>query len=490
MNKRTNYQIQLLAGVALASAMFESCAPKSSDIQNPNVIFVLVDDLGFGDLSMYGQTEFKTPHIDQFAKEGMVFNNFYTGAPVCGPSRASLLTGMHTGNTSVRGNSPAQLIGDDEYTIAKAFKDAGYVTANIGKWGIGHPPPVDDPARKGFDYFYGYVNMWHAHNFYPEFLYRNGEKVILNNKTQLIDGKNPWEKYPEGTGVAEVRNDYTPYLFEDDVDLFLEKNKDNKFFLYYAMNVPHTNNEAIPDGMEVPDWGEFADKDWPDPEKGFAAMMQNLDNSMGRMMAKLKELGIDDNTVVFFCSDNGPHQEGGHTVAYFNSNGEYRGRKRDLYEGGIKTPFFVRWPAAIKPGSSSDHIGAFWDMLPTFADLAGNTKTIECDGISIYPTLIGKPEQQKQHEYLYWEFYESGGLQAIRSNNWKYIKLNVRNGQPVQKELYDLSVDAGETNNIYDKHPELIEKFEAYMKDGHSPFALTTLFYDDGANIQFPFKLD
>lgn len=471
-----------------ATAALTACQQPEQKVDNPNVIFILVDDMGFGDLSMYGQTAYSTPHLDQFASEGMVFNNFYTGAPVCGPSRASLLTGKHTGNTSVRGNSPAQLIGDDEYTMADVFKDAGYVTAGIGKWGIGHPPPIDDPARKGFDYFFGYVNMWHAHNFYPEFLYRNSEKVFLNNQLQTIDGKNPWERFPEGTGVAEIRNDYAPFVFEEEVDQFLEKNKDNNFFLYYAINVPHANNEAIPDGMEVPDWGRFADNDWPDPEKGFATMMENIDKSVDKVVTKLKELGIDDNTIVFFCSDNGPHQEGGHKVDFFNSNGIYRGQKRDLYEGGIKTPFFVRWPAVISAGSTSDHIGAFWDMLPTFADLAGNKKEIECDGISIYPTLLGKQEQQKQHDFLYWEFYESGGLQAVRSGDWKYLKLNLRDEtKPVVTELYNLDSDPEETKNLASEYPEIIEQMEQHLEKGHSPFEHSALFYDDGANLQFPF---
>lgn len=489
MNKR-KFQITLLAGVTMASAVLDSCAPKPVETQHPNVIFFLVDDMGYGDLSMYGQTAFKTPNLDQLAAEGMAFSNFYCGAPVCGPSRASLLTGKHTGRTTVRGNSPAQLIGDDEYTIADVFKDAGYVTGAIGKWGIGHPPPVDDPARKGFDYFFGYVNMWHAHNFYPEFLYRNNEKVFLSNKTRLIDGQNPWEKYPEGTGVAEVRNEYAPDVFDNEVASFVELNKDRKFFLYYALNIPHANNEATPDGMEVPDWGEFSEKEWPNPEKGFASMMTRIDNSVGKLIAKLKELGIDDNTVIIFASDNGPHQEGGHMVDFFKSNGIYRGRKRDLYEGGIKTPFLVRWPSVVKPGSTTDHIGGFWDLLPTFADFAGNTKAIETDGISFYPLLTGKTDEQKNHDYLYWEFYESGGLQAIRSGEWKYIKLNVRNGQPVVKELYNIINDPGEKVNVIDAHPELIDKFELFMKEAHTPFAHTTLFHDDGANIQYPFKLD
>ena len=245
----------------------------------PNVIMILVDDMGYGDLSFYGQKTLSTPSIDQMAMEGMHFTNMYTGSTVCAPSRASLMTGKHTGHTSVRGNLPEQLLGDDELTLAKVFKQAGYTTGAIGKWGIGHPPPPDDPKNKGFDYFYGYLNMWHAHNFYPEFLYENGEKVKLNNRTALVDGKNLWADMPEGTGVAEVREEYVHHLFDQKAMEFLEKNKEGKFFLYMAYNVPHANNEAGPflgDGMEVPEYYEFEEEDWPRPEKGFTGIAPNF----------------------------------------------------------------------------------------------------------------------------------------------------------------------------------------------------------------------
>jgi len=264
----------------------------------PNVILILVDDLGIGDISFYGQKTLSTPVIDKMASEGIHFTNMYTGSTVCAPSRASLMTGKHTGHTSVRGNSPAQLLEDDELTLGKVFKSVGYTTGCIGKWGIGHPPPPDDPQRKGFDYFYGYINMWHAHNFYPEFLNENGVKIPLNNKTALINGKNPWAEMPEGTGVAEVRNEYVHDLFDEKALKFIDDNKNNKFFLFMAYNVPHANNEAGPfqgDGMEVHDYYEFADKDWPQPEKGFAAMIRNIDNSVGMLLNKVSKLGLDEN---------------------------------------------------------------------------------------------------------------------------------------------------------------------------------------------------
>lgn len=477
----------ILGMVPVVTLSCNSGSEKSKSTEKPNVIFVLVDDMGYGDLSCYGQNAFTTSAIDRMAAEGIRFNNFYCGSTVSAPSRASLLTGKHTGHTSVRGNAPAQLMGDAEPTIAKVMKSAGYKTGCIGKWGIGHPPPPDDPQRKGFDYFYGYVNMWHAHNLYPEFLYRNGEKVFLNNKLQVTDGKNPWEKSPEGTGVAEVKNDYVHNLFDSEALSFIEKNRNEKFFLMLAYNVPHANNEKSPDGMEVPDYYEFEGRDWPSQEKGFAAMMRNIDNSMGMIFSKLKELKIDENTMVIFCSDNGPHQEGGHSAEFFNSNGDYRGTKRDFYDGGVRTPFIVRWPGTIIPGSKSDHLAAFWDVLPTFCELTGIEKPADTDGISFLPSILGH-EQTVKHEYLYWEFFEQGGKQAILKGNWKAIRLNVR-GEADQQifELYDLSSDPEEKTNIADQHPDLVEEFNKLFVSVRTEFSVTPLFEKDQKTVETPF---
>jgi arylsulfatase A-like enzyme len=482
--------IKVVTAIVLLSTL--SCADKpqqqSADDRSPNVIFIMVDDMGYGDLSLFGQQAFKTPHIDNMASEGMVFTNFYTGATVCAPSRASLLTGKHTGHTSVRGNSPAQLIGDDELTIAKVMKQAGYRTAAIGKWGIGHPPPPDDPQRKGFDYFYGYINMWHAHNFYPEFLYENGEKIPLNNKLRRNeDGSNPWADRPEGTGVAKEKNEYVHDLFDQKALDFIDQNQDNKFFLYLAYNVPHANNEGGENGMEVPSFGEFADKDWPDTEKGFASMMRNIDNSVGMILSKLEDTGMGDNTMVIFCSDNGPHEEGGHVMEYFNSNGPYRGMKRDLYDGGVRTPFIVHWPAVVQPGTST-HLGAFWDVLPTFTDITGIEQPDDTDGISIMPTLAGHPEEQEKHDYLYWEFYELGGRQAILKGNWKAIRLNVRDqDKPVEFALYNLATDTAEVHNVADMHPEIVAEMEKLFEEARTEFAVVPLFEADGAEVETPF---
>lgn len=449
------------------------------DYQTPNIIYILVDDLGFGDLSCYGQKILKTPNIDQLAAEGMMFMQHYAGSTVCGPSRASLLTGKHTGHTSVRGNQPpGQLLTPEEVTIPEALKAAGYTTGIVGKWGVGHPPPANDPALNGFDHAYGYINMWHAHNFYPEFLYLNGaRKKLEGNVTDM--NFDYAEDMPEGTGVAKEKTTYTLDEFNADALSFIENNQDTTFFLYLALNAPHANNEAgyyLGDGMEVPSYGQYEDKDWPNPEKGFAAMMDIIDGMVGNVMAKLNETGIDDNTLVIFTSDNGPHQEGGHNAAFFDSNGPLRGKKRDLYEGGIRMPMLARWPGKITAGSSTDHISAFWDVLPTFCELTKTAIPNGIDGRSFLPTLLGE-EGQESHEYLYWEFYEAGGKQAIRQGDWKLVKLNLRDrDRVVETELYQISTDMSEIKNVAGKHLDKVEELEALLEKAHTPFPGISLF--------------
>jgi len=483
-------QASYLIIVIIFIAIFGCENKNETKNESPNVILILVDDLGYGDLSFYGQKTLKTPRIDKMALEGIHFTNMYTGSTVCAPSRASLMTGKHTGHTSVRGNMPEQLLGDNELTLAKVFKNAGYVTGAIGKWGIGHPPPPNDPHKKGFDYFYGYLNMWHAHNFYPEFLYENGEKVPLKNKTTLVNGENPWANKPEGTGVASVKEEYVHRLFDEKALNFLDENKDNTFFLYMAYNVPHANNEAGPfagDGMEVDDYYEFAEKDWPQPEKGFAAMMRNIDNSVGMLLDKIDDLGLDENTIVLFCSDNGPHQEGRHEMEFFNSNADLRGMKRDFYDGGVRTPLIARWPQKIKAGTKTEQTFAFWDMLPTFADLVNAEKPVDTDGISFLPTLLGKTQNEK-HDFLYWEFFELGGKQAILKDYWKAVKLNVRGPKDeVIFELYNLKEDPAEENNVADENPELVKEFEKLFLSAREEFSVTPLFSSDGKKVENPF---
>ncbi len=455
----------------------------------PNIILILADDLGYGDLGCYGQDVLKTPYIDQMAAEGMMFMNHYTGSTVCAPSRASLLTGLHTGHVSVRGNSPHQLVGDDEFTIAKALKDAGYVTGIVGKWGIGHPPPTDDPQRKGFDYAYGFINMWHAHNFFPEFLYENGKRVeLMGNRLFEQNGRNPWHDLPEGTGVAEQKQQYAPFLFREKSLEFIEQNQHSPFFLFVSLNDPHANNEAghfLGDGMEVPDYGMYAGMDWPDPEKGFAAMIRNIDETVGAINQKLIECGIEQNTLVIFVSDNGPHAEGHHDPEFFESSGPLRGKKRDMYEGGIRTPFIAKWPYKIKAGSASDHISAFWDYLPTFCEIAGVEVPVHTDGVSFLPALTGKENTQHKHEFLYWEFYERGGIQAARTENWKMLKLHIRTGNPII-ELYDLDKDISEQNNLAHLYPEIVNKIDSLMIKAHSPLPFISLF-DEQISADTPF---
>ena len=447
-----------------------SLSSEQADTGKPNIVLILADDLGYGDLSCYGQEILSTPNLDLMAREGVMFTNHYTGSTVCAPSRASLLTGLHTGHVSVRGNRPDMILYDEENTLGKKLKEAGYITGAIGKWGVGSPPPANDPGRNGFDFFYGYVNMWHAHNFYPEFLYRNGKKETLpGNRTLMIENKNPWADRPEGTGVAEKKVTYVHGLFDKEAHDFINANRDTTFFLYMAYNVPHANNEAgsmFQDGMEVSDYREFDTIEWPNPEKGFATMIRNLDNSVGLINAQLKELGLADNTLVIFVSDNGPHEEGNHKVDFFNSNGDLRGKKRDLYEGGIRTPFLAKWPGKIIPGSISDHISSFWDYMPTFCELAGIPAPDDTDGISFVAAMTGDDEAQEKHPHLYWEFYEGGGKQAVRKGNWKGVRLDVRKGEPYF-ELYDLSTDPSEKNNIAEQHPDIVMEMLRIMDKSH-----------------------
>lgn len=442
------------AGAAtLGLASMISCSEKTK----PNIIYILTDDLGYGDLGCYGQKQIKTPRLDQMAADGLKFTQHYAGSTVCAPSRCTLMTGKHTGRCTVRGNEKV-LLESDENTVAKSLKKAGYATGCIGKWGIGHPPPPDDPESNGFDYFFGYLSMWHAHNFYPEFLWRNGEKVQLDNVV-----RHPEEHYQEGqeklTGLAEKKADYSPDLFTDDALKFIES-RTRPFFLYLAYTIPHANNEALwfdEHGMETPDYAPYTDKDWPEAEKGKAAMITRMDRQVGQILDKLKALKIDKNTVVIFTSDNGPHKEGGQDPKFFDSNGELRGHKRDLYEGGIRVPCIAQWNGAIEPGSVTDHVSAFWDVYPTLTEIAGVPAPGSLDGISFLPVLKGNLSKQQKHDYLYWEFHEGSSKQAVRMGKWKAVRLAP--SQPV--ELYNLDTDVREEKNVASDHPEIVAKAEA-----------------------------
>ena len=437
-------------------------AQTASARTTPNIVYILADDLGYGDLSCYGQKTLSTPHIDRLASEGLRFTQHYSGATVCAPSRCVLMTGLHSGHARIRNNGRFTLKPED-VTVAEVLRDAGYRTGCVGKWGVGRPP-LDDPAANGFDEFYGYISMWHAHNCYPTFLVRNGAKTPLRNVLE----ENWARRSREGEGVAKARLDYVPDLVTREALAFVERNRERPFFLYYSLNVPHANNEGGSEGMEVPTYGEFADMDWPDAEKGFAAMIRNLDNDVGKLMAKLKELKLERKTLVIFTSDNGPHQEGGHRVDFFDSNGPLRGFKRDLYEGGIRVPMIARWPGTIEAGRTTDHISAFQDVLPTFADLAG-VAAPPCDGISMLAALTGRPDEQKQHPYLYWEFPRPGRFyRAVRQGRWKAVLYPAKGiaGGPIQ--LFDLTEDPGEERDLAAKYPGRMVEFARILRAAHT----------------------
>jgi arylsulfatase A-like enzyme len=435
----------------LPAALAAACLtpPAAADPpRRPNVVFVLADDLGYGDLGCYGQTKIKTPHLDRLAADGVRFTHAYAGSTVCAPSRCAIMTGLHTGHSRVRGNGTVPL-GPDDRTVAEVLKRAGYATALVGKWGLGEEGSTGVPNRKGFDHFFGYLNQVHAHNYYPDFLWRDGEKVTLPNRPSKV------------AGVAEKGVAYAPDVLLDDALRFVEANKGRPFFLYYAAIAPHANNEkfrATGDGNEVPSDAPYAGEPWPQPEKNKAAMITRLDADVGRLLAKLEELGLGRDTVVFFSSDNGPHKEGGNDPAFFKSAGPFRGYKRSLTDGGIRVPFLVRWPGVAKPGSVSDHVCAFWDFLPTACDLAGVEPPAGLDGLSLLPTLTGRGEQ-KTHEFLYWEFHEGGFGQAVRHGRWKALR--PAPGRPL--ELYDVVADPGEAADLAKAHPDVVQRIEAYL---------------------------
>lgn len=430
----------------------------------PNIIFILADDLGYGELGSYGQKLIQTPHLDRLASEGMRFTQFYAGSTVCAPSRSVLMTGQHMGHTRVRGNAggrnlEAQSLRSGDLTVARVLQQAGYATGLIGKWGLGEPGSEGDPLKQGFDYYFGFLNQTHAHNHFPAYLWRNGEKVPLPNEVTAV-GDTP------GAGYATKRVVYADDLCAQDSLAFIERNKDKSFFLFVSLVTPHANNEAsrvLGEGNEVPDQGIYADKPWNDSTKNHAAMVTRMDRDVGDLMAKLKQLNLDERTVVMFSSDNGPHREGGpdYDPAFFNVSGPVSGLKRSLTDGGIRVPFLARWPGKIKAGVVSDHVGYFGDLMATWAELAGGKPPAKLDSISIVPTLLGRGTQPK-HEYLYWEFYEQGVSQALLLNGrWKAIRLKTLTA-PIQ--LFDLANDIAEKTDVAAKNPQLVARAAGLMK--------------------------
>jgi len=470
MNQKQSRIKSCLPVTLIASITAASCV--SQEKQMPNIVFILADDLGYGDLSCYGQQKFTTPNIDKLAQQGMMFRQHYTGTTVSAPSRSSLMTGLHTGHTPIRGNKGWEPEGQwplpaNSVTIAEMLKTKGYVTGAFGKWGLGFIDTEGDPNSQGFDEFFGFNCQSLAHNYYPYYLWHNHEKIIL----------------PENEG--QKRGIYAPDIIHQKALEFIEKNRDKPFFLFYPTTIPHAELFAKEGYMEkfrgkfepeksftgVDDGPTFKLGPYgsqPEAHAAYAAMVTELDDYTGEILSKLSELNLENNTIVIFASDNGPHQEAGADPDFFDSNGPLRGYKRDMYEGGIRTPMLVKWPGKIKPGSTSDHISAFWDIMPTLAEITGYKTPEGSDGISFLPSLLGK-KGQKKHDFLFWEFHEQGGKIAVRMDNWKAVKRNVDKVPQGSVELYDLSKDPAETTDVAPAHPDIVKKMEEIMKDAHTP---------------------
>lgn len=453
MNSRISFTLLPLAWWLV---VLPTQAPAQS---KPNIIYIMADDLGYGDLSCFGQKKFNTPHLDRLATEGVTFTDYYAGSTVCAPTRCVLMTGLHTGHAYVRGNREVRPEGQapmpkDIVTLPRLLKKAGYVTGMFGKWGLGAPGSASDPMRH-FDVFYGYNCQREAHSFYPKHLWHNGEKVRLDGKTYSAD------------------------LIAEQALAFIRANanKQQPFFAYLPFTIPHAamhvpEDSHAPFRKKFPQFekkiGRYSGPKVTNPVAAFAGMVTRMDRHIGELMALLKQLGIDDNTIVSFTSDNGPHREGGHDPIFFDSNGPLKGHKRDLYEGGIRVPFLARWPGRIKPGTRCDHPTAMWDVLPTCMEIAGLETPAGLDGISYLPALLGQMDRQKSHEYLYWAFYERGGKQAVRMGKWKGVRNNVGRAPDSRLELYDLSEDIGEQVNVAADHPDLVRKLDGFMKAAYT----------------------
>ena len=455
--------------------LFASChnQQKQAEVpQKPNIVYILADDLGYGDLSCYGQELFSTPNIDKLAENGLKFTQHYSGSTVCAPSRSSLITGQHTGHTFIRGNKEWQPEGQypleaEAYTLAEALQDAGYVTGAFGKWGLGYPGSEGDPNKQGFDEFFGYNCQRLAHHYYPYHLWHNQEKIMLEGN--------------EGFKTEQ----YGPDVIHKQALKFLENNKDKPFFMFYPSLIPHAemfapeeymekyrgkfepenNYKGVDDGKNYR-LGPYGSQ--PESHAATVAMINVLDDQVGEIVTKLKELGIYENTIIMFTSDNGPHKEGGANPDYFNSNGPFKGYKRDLYEGGIRVPMIAVWEGKISAGTETNHPSAFWDVYPTFAEIAGAKTPDNMDGISFLPTLLGNAKEQEKHEYLYWEFHERGGRQAVRKGNWKLVNYNVFDPAKTTVELYNIATDPGEENNLAEANPEIVEELAKLMKNART----------------------
>lgn len=452
--KKTNRRFFIKsAGLGIATISICGCVKISekSLTAKPNIVFIMADDLGYGELGCYGQKEIKTPFIDRLAKEGMLFTQCYAGSAVCAPARNVLMTGQHTGHTTVRGNTgKGGVVGlggkkgrvplkKDDVTVAEVLKKAGYVTGMTGKWGLGEPGTDGLPNDQGFDEWFGFLNQRNAHNHYPPYIWRDKEKVMLDGNK---DGK---------------ETQYTHDMFSEFAIDFIDRHQKSPFFLYIPYCIPHS-------GYQVPNLGIYKDKPWTRNEKAYAAMVSRMDKDVGRIMDTLDKAGIGDNTFVFFCSDNG-------ASAYwdaYDSCGPLRDRKRAAYEGGIRVPMIVRCPNHVPAATVSETAWYFADVMPTFAAIAQAKAPKNIDGVNILPTLEGK-KQDLSKRYLYWEFYEKAGWQAVRFGDWKGIQQGHNTGVKQPIELYNLKDDIGETNDLAAKRPELVAKVAKIFKEAHVP---------------------
>ncbi|MDX9882944.1 MAG: arylsulfatase [Prolixibacteraceae bacterium] len=469
-----------ITAIALAGAISPSAAQKN---KQPNIIYILADDMGYGDVGCYGQKYIKTPNIDRLAAEGIRFTQHYTSAPVCAPARCCLMTGKHSGHAFVRNNhelkdssdfKTGQLpIPDKTETIAEMLKKHGYTTAIIGKWGLGSIASEGAPNKQGFDFFYGYADQVHAHNHYPTFLWRNDKQEFLPGNIESVHPKVDRDKE---TGIDEYKKYMGPHysldLMTDEAVRFIGENKKNPFFLYLAYVVPHKALQVPDESLKMYE-GVFDEQPYdgkrgytphPKPLSAYAAMITRMDQKIGTILDELKKQGLDENTIVMFTSDNGPAGGGGLDIRFFNSSGGLRGMKGQVYEGGIREPFVARWPGKIAPGTVTGHISAHYDLMATLAELNGQ-KLNDTDGISFLPTLLGNSEKQQRHEYLYWEFSSGGGQYAVRIGNWKGVYSGgFGRNSPKSWKVYDLSTDESESNDLAAQHPELVEKFEQIAK--------------------------
>jgi arylsulfatase A-like enzyme len=464
--QRATARVVLLSWFVLTISLNSNSLLTADD--RPNLIWIMADDLGYGDLGCYGQKVIQTPNLDRMAAEGMRFTQFYAGATVCAPSRSVLMTGQHHGRTRVRGNAgksnpKAQALLPEDVTVAKVVHDVGYRTALTGKWGLGDQGEAESglPRRQGFDYFFGFLNQNHAHNHFPDYLWRNEAKVSLPNKIIPVGDS--------GGGYAIEALQFADDVIADEAMQFVEQNKSNPFYLVWSMVIPHANNERtreLKDGAEVPSYGTYADMDWPNPDKGQAAMISMMDHYVGRMLAKLNKLGIADKTLVIFTSDNGPHNESNHNLERFHPSGPFSGIKRSLTDGGIRVPAIAWWPNHIKSGTTTDHVAYFGDWMATAAELAGGKAPDGCNSISFLPTLFGQSNLQKSHEFLYWEFHEGGFKQAaLYQGRWKGIRSGNAHS-PIS--LFDLRSDPAEKENIASINPAIAATIGEYLTNARS----------------------